>query len=85
MYQLQGPVELVKAEEWMGKQKRKARTPPRQVPPGSATTQKGMIVTDRRGTPITVFDGASHALSEINRMKEKDGLPNPSCDFIPYR
>ena len=75
MYQLNGPVGLVKADDWMGKQKRKARTPPRQVPPGAATTQKGMIVTDRTGTPITVFDGASHALSEINRMKREEGWP----------
>lgn len=32
-------------------------------------------MTDRRGTPITVFDGASHALSEINRIKKEGQLP----------
>jgi magnesium-dependent phosphatase 1 len=30
-----------------------------------------MILTDRSETPITVFDGASFALSEINRLRDE--------------
>jgi len=73
MYQIHGPPKLISVDEFQGKKKRKVRSPPRQVPPGSKTIQKNMLVTDRRGIPITVFDGASHALSEINRMKRDDG------------
>jgi magnesium-dependent phosphatase-1 len=34
-----------------------------------------MIVTDTAGTPITVFEGASYALSEINRWKRQRDCP----------
>lgn len=32
------------------------------------------IVVDRSNTPITIFDGASFALSEINRLREEEGM-----------
>jgi len=35
------------------------------------TTREGMMLTDRGGVPIRVFDGAAHALREINRMRRK--------------
>ena len=75
MYQIDGPPKLVPVDEFRGKQKRKSNAPPRQIPPGSATVHRSKIVTDRRGTPITVFDGASHALAEINRLK-KEKMPS---------
>jgi magnesium-dependent phosphatase 1 len=62
-------------DEFVGKQKRKSRSQQRPIPPGSRTTHQNKIVTDRRGTPITLFEGASHALSEINRMKNEHKLP----------
>jgi magnesium-dependent phosphatase-1 len=43
-----------------------------QLPKRPTTNRKGMIVTDRVGTPITVFDGASHGLSELNKWKMND-------------
>ena len=43
-----------------------------QLPKKPTTNRKGMIVTDRMGTPITVFDGASHGLSELNKWKMND-------------
>ena len=43
-----------------------------QLPKKPTTNRKGMIVTDRAGTPITVFEGASHALSEINQWKRNN-------------
>lgn len=45
-----------------------------QLPKKPTTNRKGMIVTDRTGTPITVFDGASHALSELNKWKKEDDI-----------
>ena len=33
-----------------------------------------MKVTDRIGTEITIFDGASYALSKINELREKEGM-----------
>jgi len=49
-----------------------------QLPKRPTTNRKGMILTDRVGTPITVFDGASHALSELNRWKNDDtSRPKP--------
>mmetsp|Transcript_22457 Transcript_22457/g.48682 ORF Transcript_22457/g.48682 Transcript_22457/m.48682 type:complete len:196 (-) Transcript_22457:1313-1900(-) len=71
MYQIDGPPKLVSLDEFQGKQKRKSKAPLRLIPPGSTTTHQNKIVTDQRGTPITVFDGASYALSEINRMKKE--------------
>jgi magnesium-dependent phosphatase 1 len=35
------------------------------------TCEKDMILTDRGDTPITIFDGASFALSEINRLRKE--------------
>ncbi|KAL9182740.1 hypothetical protein ACHAXT_004019 [Thalassiosira profunda] len=70
MYQIDGPPKLISADDFRGKAKRKSRASPRQLPMGAATIHQNKIATDRRGTPITVFDGASHALSEINRMRK---------------
>ena len=64
------PNRLVSVDEFRGKQKRKAKNPPRQIPLGSTTVHQNKLAVDQRGTPITVFDGAAHALSEINRMKK---------------
>lgn len=74
MYQIDGPPKLTSIDDYVGKQKRKSRSAPRPVPPGSRTIQQNKMVTDRRGVPITVFDGASYALSEINRMKQEQNL-----------
>ena len=71
MYQIDGPPRLVSLDEFQGKRKKKDRAPPRMIPPGSSTVHQNKIVTDRRGTPITVFDGASHALTDINRLKKE--------------
>jgi hypothetical protein len=71
MYQIDGPPKLMSIDEFQGKPKRKSSTPNlRSIPPGSNTIHHNKIVTDRRGTPITVFDGAAFALSEILRMKK---------------
>mmetsp|Transcript_10434 Transcript_10434/g.22310 ORF Transcript_10434/g.22310 Transcript_10434/m.22310 type:complete len:196 (+) Transcript_10434:292-879(+) len=70
MYQIDGPPKLMPIDDFVGKQKRKSRSSPRQIPSGATTIYKNNIVTDRRGTPITLFDGASHALSEINKLKK---------------
>jgi magnesium-dependent phosphatase 1 len=48
----------------------------RELPKKPTTNRKGMIVTDRAGTPIVVFDGASHALSELNKWKKTDDDEN---------
>lgn len=71
MYQIDGPPKLVSVDEFQGKQKRKTRAPPRSIPLGSTTIHQNKIATDRRGVPITVFAGAAHALSDINRMKKE--------------
>lgn len=71
MYQIDGPPKLTSVDEFQGKQKRKSKTPPRSIPSGSTTMYPNKIATDRRGTPITIFDGAAHALSEINRMNKQ--------------
>lgn len=34
------------------------------------TDTKGQILVDKSGTPIRVFEGASHALMEINRLRD---------------
>jgi hypothetical protein len=70
MYQIDGPPKLISVDEFHGKQKRKSRAPPRSLPSGTTTIHQNKIATDRRNVPITVFDGASHALSEINRLKK---------------
>ena len=74
MYQIDGPPKLTSIDDYVGKQRRKSRGAPRPVPPGSRTIHQDKIVTDRRGVPITVFEGASHALSEINRIKNEQNL-----------
>jgi magnesium-dependent phosphatase 1 len=78
MYQIQGPPQLVTLEEFQGKKRgRKGNAPPlqpSQVPKESTTIDPNKIVMDRQGTPMTVFAGASHALAEINRMKQ-EGSP----------
>ena len=77
MYQLQGPPKLVSVNDFEGrKTRRKGRSfvVPSLSLKGSSTIHVNKIATDRVGTPISVFDGAAHALSEINRMK-KEGHP----------
>lgn len=71
MYQIAGPPRLISTGEYQGKKKRKAKSPPRMLPRGCSTIHENKLVVDRTGTPITVFDGASHALAEINRMKRE--------------
>jgi len=73
MYQIDGPPKLISHDEFVGKQKRKSRGSLREIPRGATTIHQNKLATDRRGVPITVFAGASHALSEINRMK-KDSM-----------
>lgn len=58
-------------------QKRGTRQQQLQLPKRPTTNRKGMIVTDRAGTPITVFDGASHALSDLNEWKNDDARRLP--------
>lgn len=43
MYQLDGPPKLISVDEFVGKQKRKARTAPRPIPSGSRTIQQNKI------------------------------------------
>jgi len=75
MYQIQGPPILKNLQSIQPKLKRKRRNDTQQLkfklPKNPNSNQKGMIVTDRNGTPITVFDGASYALSEINRWRQQ--------------
>jgi magnesium-dependent phosphatase 1 len=68
MYQIQGPPILTPIKS-LEKKKRKKRSLPTNLSP---TIQKGKTVTDRCGTPITLFEGASYTLSEINKMKEEE-------------
>jgi len=71
MYQLNGPPKLISLDEFQGKQNRKSKKVSLSIPQGSTTIHQNKIATDRRGkVPITIFDGASHALCEINRMKK---------------
>jgi len=70
MYQIRGPPQLVRSD-MVQKRSRKSRSCASSLPIDSRTVKDGMIVTDRSGSPITVFDGASYALSEINRMKKE--------------
>jgi magnesium-dependent phosphatase 1 len=72
MHQIQGPPILTPMKTFE-KKKRKAKTQPSGLQL-TQTTQKGMTVTDRAGTPITLFDGAYFALSEINKMKRQDKI-----------
>lgn len=67
MYQLYGPPSLIPIESL-----KKKKRPSAAVLKEARTIEENMIVTDTSGTPMTVFDGASHALSEINKMKRDD-------------
>jgi len=77
MYQIQGPPILNNLQKMKDgiKQPRKrknngnTKSQHRHLPKKPTTNRKGMIVTDRAGTPITIFDGASYALSELNKWK----------------
>ena len=83
MYQIQGPPMLSNLQKMKNEIKsprkrkntkstisfRKGGAQEQQLPKKPTTNRKGMIVTDRAGTPITVFDGASYALSELNKWK----------------
>ncbi len=76
MYQLRGPPTLtnLKSIEPKLPRKRKKNSIIQSstiLPKRSTTNRKGMIVTDSAGTPITVFDGAAHALSEINQWRKQ--------------
>lgn len=73
MYQIQGPPILTPIAS-LEKKKRKKRSTPAIITNVSSTIYKGKTVTDRCGTPITVFDGASHALSEINQFKRQQSI-----------
>lgn len=78
MYQIQGPPILSNLQKLQNgvkpPRKRKSKLSGAKqnlnIPKKPNTNQKGMIVTDRVGTPITVFDGASHALSKVNQWKK---------------
>ena len=82
MYQIQGPPMLSNLQKMKDgiKQPRKRKNNRYsnqnqrvlQLPKKPTTNRKGMIVTDRVGTPITIFDGASHALSELNKWKKNN-------------
>jgi len=74
MYQIDGPPKLISVDDYVGKQKRKNRSAPRPIPIGSTTIQQNKIVTDQRGVAITVFPGASHALSEINKINKENDM-----------
>ena len=76
MYQIRGPPRLTNLKSIQPKQPRKRKTNKQlqalsNLPKRPTTNRKGMIVTDSAGTPITVFDGASHALSEINQWRKQ--------------
>jgi magnesium-dependent phosphatase 1 len=80
MYQIRGPPTLANLKSIQPKQPRKRRKNQQDqaslsLPKRPTTNRKGMIVTDSAGTPITVFDGASHALSEINRWRKQTYCP----------
>ena len=79
MYQLQGPPQLKNLRSLQVKPKRnqrknKSMQTTSSLPNNPNTNQKGMILTDRTGTPITVFEGASLALSEINQWKRDESI-----------
>ena len=79
MYQLRGPPTLTNLKSIQPKQPRKRKKSQQlqtssSLPKRPNTNRKGMIVTDQAGTPITVFDGASHALSEINNWRKQKDL-----------
>lgn len=76
MYQLRGPPTLTNLKSIQPKQPRKRKANKQihttsNLPEHPTTNRKGMIVTDSVGTPITIFDGASHALSEISQWRKQ--------------
>ena len=77
MYQLRGPPTLTSLKSMQPKVPRKRKRIKQQNKLSLSslkkptTNRKGMIVTDAAGTPITVFEGASYALSEINKWKKQ--------------
>ena len=74
MYQIYGPPKLTALKSLETKKKRKRKNDcasELQLKGFYETTQKGMIVTDAKKNPITVFHGASYALSEINRLNKE--------------
>ncbi|KAG7351255.1 magnesium-dependent phosphatase [Nitzschia inconspicua] len=62
MYQLYGNPRLVKAEGHKLSAIEKHET---------RTTEEDKIITDKSGTPIRVFSGASYALADIHRLREE--------------
>mmetsp|Transcript_2008 Transcript_2008/g.2517 ORF Transcript_2008/g.2517 Transcript_2008/m.2517 type:complete len:197 (+) Transcript_2008:106-696(+) len=72
MYQISGPPKLVEEDEVELRGSNKEKNKQKRQLHRSMSIEDGKIVTDQDGTPITIFDGASHALSEINRMKKND-------------
>eukprot|EP01083_Nonionella_stella_P220148 787958_1 len=87
MYQIQGPPTLSNLQKMKDgiKQPRKRKKQKSNnvsismLPKKPNTNRKGMIVTDKVGTPITVFDGASHALAEINNWRKSSDCPERSA------
>lgn len=77
MYQLRGPPVLTNLKSVQPKlpRKRKNATMEAALPKRPTTNKKGMIVTDTAGTPITIFDGASYALSDLNLWKKQRDCP----------
>ena len=83
MYQLRGPPTLTNLKSIQPKQPRKRKKSQQlqtslSLPKLPTTNRKGMIVTDQAGTPITVFDGASHVLSETNNWRKQKDLTEKS-------
>ena len=70
MYQLRGPPILTCLNSIQPKVPRKRKQKTILHLKGN-TNMKGMIVTDTAKNPITIFDGASYALSEINTWKRE--------------
>mmetsp|Transcript_26195 Transcript_26195/g.37558 ORF Transcript_26195/g.37558 Transcript_26195/m.37558 type:complete len:196 (+) Transcript_26195:63-650(+) len=70
MYQIHGPPSLVKEACSTVHNSSKRENCRSKSSLWTKTTNEGMIVADKSGTPISIFDGAAHALSEINRMKK---------------
>ena len=61
MYQLDGSPKLVPAPKHISGR----------VLQEATTNQEGHILVDKSKTPITVFEGAAHALQEINRLRDE--------------
>jgi magnesium-dependent phosphatase 1 len=82
MYQLDGPPKLTSIDEFQQRNKKKSCTTTTTTLSANTIFPNIMIITDRHGTtPITIFDGASYALSEINRMN-KENMSSSSSRMI---